>query len=79
MEPTLRDGCSILVDRSRREPHSGRIYVMQNEGGLIVRRVEQIPERGWWLLTSDNSNWPTEVMDEDTDIIGEVKWYSVTL
>ena len=78
MEPTLPDGCSILVDRSRTELHNHHIYVMRNEDGLIVKRVQHSPKHGW-LLISDNRTWPPEVMDKDTDIIGEVKWYAVTL
>lgn len=78
MEPTLPDGCSILVDRGRRELHNRRIYVMRNEDGLIVRRVKRSPQHGW-LLISDNIFWQIEVMDKDTDIIGEVLWYSVPL
>lgn len=73
MEPTLPDGCSILVDRSRRELHDKRIYVMRNENGLVVKRVLHNPQHGW-LLISDNITWPTVVMSEETDIVGEVRW-----
>ena len=77
MEPTLPDGCSILVDRSRIELQDGRIYVMRNEDGLIVKRVEHRPQYGW-LLISDNILWRTIPMSEATDIIGEVLWSVVT-
>lgn len=79
MKPTLPDGCSILVDRSRRMLRNLHIYVMRTDDGLIVKRVQQTQKGSWWLLVSDNTDWPTEVMDEDTDIIGEVRWYGVTL
>ena len=78
MEPTLPNGCSILVDRSRRELRNQHVYVMRNEDGLIVKRVAHSPKYGW-LLISDNIVCATKVMDEDTDIIGEVRWYSETL
>ena len=79
MKPTLPDGCSILVDRSRRRLRNLHIYVMRTHDGLIVKRVQQTQKGSLWLLVSDNIDWPTEVMDEDTDIIGEVRWYGVTL
>ena len=78
MAPTLPAGCSILVDRSRSELHNRRIYVMRNEEGLIVKRVRHSPQHGW-LLISDNISWPIEVMDSNTSIIGEVKWYAMSL
>ena len=73
MEPTLPEGCSILVDRSRREPQEGRIYVMQTEDGLVVKRLGR-DELGRWEARSDSSKWETVPMLYDTDIIGEVRW-----
>lgn len=78
MEPTLPEGCSILVDRSRCTLYNRRIYVLRNEGGLIVKRVQHTPKNDW-LLISDNTDWSIEVMDDGTDVIGEVRWYAVTL
>ena len=72
MEPTLPDGCQIIVDRSRRELGAGRIYVMRTEEGLVVKRAKQNAQ-GWWLM-SDNPEWPPLFLTEETDIIGEVRW-----
>ena len=76
MEPTLPDGCSILVDRNRRELQPKCIYVLRNEDGLVVKRVDRNRE-GWWLM-SDNPAWPPVSLTEDTDIVGEVRWSAVT-
>ena len=76
MEPTLPDGCSILVDRSRRELQPKRIYVLRNEDGLVVKRVDRNRE-GWWVI-SDNPAWLPVSLTEDTDIVGEVRWSAVT-
>ena len=78
MEPTLPDGCSILVDRNRREPHEDGVYVMRTEEGLVVKRLG-LDDRGRWELLSDNPHWEPTVMSYGTDIIGEVRWYAVTL
>ena len=76
MDPTLPDGCSILVDRHRRELHDGRIYVMRTEEGLVVKRVKQNAQ-GWWLL-SDNPAWLPSFLNEETDIVGDVRWAART-
>ena len=77
MEPTLLDGCSILVDRKRREPHEDRIYVMRTEEGLVVKRLG-LDEEDRWELRSDNPDWQTTLMSHGTDIIGEVRWTART-
>ena len=76
MEPTLPDGCSILVDRSRRELQPKRIYVLRNEDGLVVKRVDRNRD-GWWVM-SDNPEWAPLFLTEDTDVIGEVRWSAIT-
>ena len=79
MEPTLPDGCSILVDRSqgRRRRREGRIFVMRTEDGLVVKRVGR-DEEGRWEIRSDNPAWLPLFLSEETDIIGEVRWCGVT-
>ena len=77
MEPALPDGCSVLVDRSRRGLRAGRIYVMRTEEGLVVKRAQRNPQ-GWWLM-SDNPQWPPMALVEGADIIGEVRWMARTL
>ena len=77
MDPALPDGCSILVDRKRREPHEGRIYVMRTEEGLVVKRLGK-DEKGRWLVVSDNPDWPPAPLLYGTDIIGEVRWLGRT-
>ena len=77
MEPTLPDGCSILVDRKRREPHEGRIYVMRTEEGLVVKRAGKDAE-GNWQIESEHPAWPPVPWSETTEIIGEVRWAART-
>ena len=76
MEPTLPDGCSILVDRNRRELQPKCIYVLRNEDGLVVKRVDRNRD-GWWVI-SDNPAWLPVMLTEDTDIVGEVRWAART-
>ena len=80
MEPTLTDGCSILIDRNRRSRRVGRIFVVRTDDGLIVKRAGK-SRAGNWQLVSDNPDkqeWPTLRWRDDADIIGEVKWAART-
>ena len=74
MNPTLPEGCSILVDRSRTRRRPGRIYVVRVDDSLVVKRAAREASR--WLLASDNDApgyapipWPA-----DAETIGEVRW-----
>ena len=78
MEPTLPDGCSILVDKNRRTLGEGRIYVMRTNDGLVVKRVGE-DEDGCWQMLSDNPAWSPVPLVEETEIIGEVRWLGRTL
>ncbi len=79
MEPTLPDGCSILVDRSqgRRRRRDGRIFVMRTMDGLVVKRAGKDAE-GNWQIESDNEDWEPVPWSRDTEIIGEVRWAART-
>ena len=80
MEPTLVDGCSILVNHASRRRHVGHIYVIRTGDGLIVKRTGRDPA-GAWLLVSDNPDkrlWPTRPWPPDAVVVGEVKWAART-
>ena len=80
MEPTLVDGCSILIDLNRRRRIVGRIFVIRTDDGLIVKRVGK-NRAGNWQLVSDNPDkkeWPTLRWPADAEVIGEVKWAART-
>ena len=78
MEPTLPDGCSILVDRSRRRRRVGRIFVARLPvDGLVVKRLDK-DKAGGWLLGSDHPEWDPVPWSDDADVIGEVRWVART-
>ena len=81
MEPTLPDGCAILINRDSQVPRDGKIFVIRIGDELVVKRTVKDPEAGW-LLLSDNPNkraWATRPWPEDAEIIGEVKWVGRSL
>ena len=73
MEPTLPDGCSILVDRTSDDWREGHLYVVQTEDGLIVKRAG-VAEDGDWLLVSDHPAHPPVSFPADAVVVGEVRW-----
>lgn len=80
MEPTLVDGCSILVNQASRRRRVGRIFVVRTDDGLVVKRAGK-DRAGAWQLVSDNPNkhtWPTVLWRDDAPVIGEVKWAART-
>ena len=77
MEPTLADGCPILIDLDRKSRRNGKIFVIQVGDELIVKRVVNDPEAGW-LLVSDNPDkewFPTQLWPDDAQVVAEVKWH----
>ena len=77
MEPTLPDGCSILVDRTRTRRQDGRIQVLRTDDGIVVKRLAR--EKDGWLLISDHPAWPPRPWDRDTVPLGEVRWMARSL
>lgn len=75
MEPTLRDGDEILVDRSSQALRDG-VHVVRLDSALLVKRVGTgLPGRA--VLISDNRSYaPIEVALEDLQVIGRVVWKS---
>ena len=73
MEPTLRDGCWILINQEKREPEHGKIFVIRTEDdGVIVKRTILDEEEGW-LVASDNPDkktWPTRPWPDGANPVG---------
>ena len=76
MEPTLPDGCSILLDRSRRRRRDHGIFVINADDGLIVKRLGKSGRR--WLLLSDHPSWEPMPWPREAEVMGEVRWASRT-
>ena len=73
MEPTLPDGCVILLDHNRAYRREGGIFVVRTADGLVVKRAGKAGG-GLWQLVSDHPHWPDAPWPDDATIIGEVKW-----
>ena len=73
MEPTLPEGCVILLDRNQRQRREERIFVLRTEDGLVVKRAGK-GTGGRWQLVSDHPRWPDAPRPGGATIIGEVRW-----
>ena len=82
MDPTIKDGDIILVDRQVDRVVDGGIYVLVVNGEVRVKRVF-VKTNGALLLRSDNDVWPEELVpaDEAHELIieGRVRWFGRTI
>ena len=75
MEPTLRDGDEILVDRSPRPLRDG-IHVVRIDAALLVKRLDVGLSDRLKLISDNHAYQPIEVARADADIVGRVVWKS---
>ncbi|OOF55743.1 repressor [Rodentibacter genomosp. 2] len=74
MYPTLKDGEEIIVDRSKRELIEGKIFVLNHNGAMLVKKV-QFTYNGVELISDNPSYRPLKLDTEEANsliIIGQV-------
>ena len=80
MEPTLRNGDTILVDKQDKEVHEGKIYLVSFQEQLLIKRL--FHSVNGLILRSDNTMYidttvPPEYMD-DLIVWGRMRWLART-
>ena len=70
MEPTIKDGSIIFIDRNDKNVQNGGIFVIATTAGVFVKRVN-LKSSGELELISDNPLYPSETVKE-ARIIGKV-------
>ena len=73
MEPTLRDGDEILVDRTARPLHDG-VHVVRLGDTLLVKRVETGPGGRITLLSDNPAYRAIDCHIGEVEVIGRVVW-----
>ncbi len=77
MEPTINEGDVLLLDRTRREPEGGYIYIVQTNSELRAKRLQRMID-GSVRVSSDNRAYADEVVDREDlhylHIVGRVVW-----
>lgn len=73
MEPTISDGDTLLVDRSRRDLKQDGVYVLRFGDELFVKRTQY--QMGRVLIISDNAKYESYYFDESAGkCFGRVVW-----
>ncbi len=75
MEPLLRDGDELLVDRSER-PFRDGIHVVRLDGNLLVKRVASQGSGRFSLLSQNLAYPPITVESGNMEIVGRAVWKS---
>ena len=73
MEPTLRDGDEILVDRTPRAFREG-VHVVRLGEALHVKLLQAVPPGRLRLISKNDAYEPVEVAMADVDVVGRVVW-----
>jgi phage repressor protein C with HTH and peptisase S24 domain len=79
MEPTIHNGDTLLVEEAEGEIVSGKLYVLDVEGELLVKRITR-RLNGGLLVQSDNKAYPPEEVGPrdkvNFRIVGQVVWHA---
>ena len=73
MDPLLRDGDEILVDRTPRAFREG-VHVIRLGEALHVKLLQAVPPVGLRLISKNAAYEPVEVSMSDVDVVGRVVW-----
>ena len=73
MDPLLRDGDEILVDRTPRAFREG-VHVVRLGEALHVKLIQAIPPGRLRLISKNPAYEPVEVAMADVDLVGRVVW-----
>lgn len=83
MEPVLRHGATVGVDRGRRDVVDGDIYALNHDGQLRVKQMYRLPGGGLRLRSFNRDEHPDEeyqyedVRSAGISIIGRVFWWAM--
>jgi phage repressor protein C with HTH and peptisase S24 domain len=73
MDPLLRDGDEILVDRTPRAFREG-VHVVRLGEALHVKLLQAVPPGRLRLISQNPAYEPVEVAMSDVDVVGRVVW-----
>ena len=73
MDPLLRDGDEILVDRTPRAFREG-VHVVRLGDALHVKLLQAVPPDRLRLVSQNPAYEPVEVAMADVDVVGRVVW-----
>lgn len=69
MEPTLRNGEAVIIDRNSGEIQSGEIYLINIDGELRIKRLEKKINGSLFVFSDNPSFTPEEITKDQLDFI----------
>ena len=75
MEPTLTEGCAVVVDKGRRRRNETGIFLVRNDGWRGLRRLRRPRGRGdLWTMYGDHPLCKEEKLPRRAKVVGRVMW-----
>jgi len=78
MEPTIRDGALVLVDRAKREVREDAVYAISIGDDVRVKRIKRRFDGSLALISDNNTLYPEEILSradaEQLKVHGRVFW-----
>lgn len=78
MEPTIKDGDYIIVNKQVGRPLAGHIFLVRIDESILCKRLHELPSKRL-RVSSDNQYYESFEVPADQDnfeIIGRVVWFS---
>lgn len=72
MLPTLVNASRVLVDKARTTPAPNSLFVIADNGYLLVKRFQRSDAGGWWC--SDNPAYERIAHAESIEVVALVRW-----
>lgn len=79
MEPRIKDGDAILIDKSDKRIVDDKIYFIRHEGHYFVKRLQVHGDRMVFIVSDnrDDPQWRKPVLvkpSDDFEVLGRVRW-----
>lgn len=74
MSPTVRDQDIVLIDVNDKDILDDKIYIIQDVGNLLIRRLQLEPGGKVRTLCDNPAHREFDVSREDLEIVGRVVW-----
>lgn len=78
MEPTIPNGATLLIDKTRNYPFDGKIYIIRIGDSIFVKRVQRLINGGIRLISDNSAYHDLELSRADLEqdnfvkVIGQV-------
>ena len=72
MEPEIKEGDILLVDKGRRDIRDGSLYALRHDRELSIKRILLLPNK-MVRISSDNPKYPIEdISIDELHVVGQV-------